>query len=153
MEAILISSILPTVFWTIVLLVYFSKKRLEKNCTESTIGIVVKSRLITNMNDGDLNFYRIPLIEYQINGRNYRTEIHVNQLRYFHKIPIGQITCPPIGTQIELMYNPKNINQIYAKIDDQFGKKMVMFIFSCFASFTSIFPIGFLLNEVGIRFY
>lgn len=118
-----------------------------------TIGTVVKNSLGKRVSSDSTHYYGKLLIEYQIKGKIYKSEIQVNQLIYFHKIPIGQKTGLPVGTKVELLYNPKNVSQIYSKIDDQFNKKMAIFIFTCFAVFTSLFPNLFLLNEVGIRLY
>ncbi len=153
MEDILIFSILPTLLWITILLIYMSKINLEKNATEMTMGTVVKNSLGKRVSDESTHYYRKLLIEYQIDGKIYKTEIQVNQLIYFRKIPIGQKTGLPVGTRVELLYNPKNISQIYSKIDDQFNKKFLMFFFSCFAGFLSIFPILLFLQEIGIHIF
>ncbi|OTN87611.1 hypothetical protein A5819_000057, partial [Enterococcus sp. 7E2_DIV0204] len=123
MEDILIFSIPPALLWIIILIIYMSKKKLEKNATEMTIGTVVKNSIGKRVSNESTHYYRKLLIEYQIDGKIYKTEIQVNQLIYFRKIPIGQKTGLPVGTRVELLYNPKNISQIYSKIDDQFNKK------------------------------
>ncbi len=153
MENILIFSIIPALFWIITLLIYMSKKSLKKKATEMTIGTVVKNSLGKIVSSDSTHYYRKLLIEYQIKGKIYKSEIQVNQLIYFHKIPIGKKTGLPVGTKVELLYNPNNISQIYSKIDDQFNKKFLMIFFSCFAGFLSMFPILLFLQEIGIYIF
>lgn len=118
-----------------------------------TIGTVVKNGLGKRVSSESTHYYEELLIEYQIKGKIYKTEIQANQLIYFRKIPIGQKTGLPVGTKVELFYNPKNISQIYSKVDDQFNKKVLMFFFSYFAGFLSIFPIFLFLQEIGIYIF
>lgn len=153
MKDVLVLSIPSVILWVIVLLIYVSKRSLEKKATEITIGIIKKNTLGKVVGSENTHYYRKLLIEYQINGKDFKKVMTITQFRYFHKIPIGQQSGLPVGTKVELLYNPKNIYQIYSKIDDQFDKKVCIIIFSVIATPYTLFPILFLLKEIGITFF
>ncbi|ALR99985.1 hypothetical protein ATZ33_00880 [Enterococcus silesiacus] len=153
MKDVLIIFVIPAiVLWMVVLLIYLSKKNVDKKATEKVTGVVLSNTTYTVTSSDRTSYGRVSLVEYTINGKQYKKEFQINQLIYFHKIPIGQRKGLPVHSKVELRYNPTNVNQIFSAVDNQFGKRFMIFFFSIFAAFWTLFPILFLLKELGIRF-
>ena len=152
MKDVLITAIPASILWVIVLLIYLRKKSVDKKATEKVVGTVLSNRTYTVASSDRTSYGRVSLVEYIINGKQYKKEFQINQLIYFHKIPIGQRKGLPVHSKVELRYNPTNVNQIFSAVDNQFGKRFMIFFVSVFAVFWTLFPILFLLKELGIRF-
>ncbi|MGX7149408.1 DUF3592 domain-containing protein [Enterococcus ureasiticus] len=152
MKDVLIFAIPAVVLWVIVLLIYLRKKSVDKKATEKVVGIVLSNRTYMVGSSDGASYGRVSLVEYTINGKQYKKEFQINQLIYFHRVPIGQKRGLPVNSKVELRYNPTNINQIFSAVDNQFGKNFMIFFFSVFALFFTLFPILFLLKEIGIYF-
>ena len=90
MKDVLVLSIPSVILWVIVLLIYVSKRSLKKKATEITIGTIKKNTLGKEVGSENTHYYRKLLIEYQINGKDFKKVMTITQFRYFHKIPIGQ---------------------------------------------------------------
>ncbi|MBO0447060.1 hypothetical protein IGJ55_001018 [Enterococcus sp. AZ170] len=152
MKDVFISAIPAFIFWVIVLLIYLRMKTVEKKTTERVVGIVLSNSTYKIESSDGTNYGRVSLVEYTINNKQYKREFQINQLIYFHKIPIGQRKGLPVHSKVELRYNPTNVNQIFSTVDNQFGKRFMIFFFSIFAVFFTLFSILFLLKEMGLNF-
>lgn len=146
MNDIWISSIPALVMWAISALIFLWIKHVQKRATSNVIGEVIDNQAYRS---GDVHG-NVSIVEYVIDGQTHQKEFQINQLIRFHGIPIGQQKGLPIGSKVELAYNPKNSQQIYAVLDNQFGKRLTLLIFSLVAVFLSLFPMLFLLKEVGL---
>jgi hypothetical protein len=90
------------------------------------------------------------LIKYDLDGKSKQKEFQVNQLIYFRNIPIGQKKGLPVGVSTELRYNPENTQQIFSVVDNQFGKRFAIGVFSFLGILSMAIPILILLHETGV---
>lgn len=145
-KGVLIGMVPIVIFFGVAFLFYQWKKRVDKQTTGRVTGTVLSNRSYkAGKNNG-----KVSLIEYTLDGKSYQKEFQVNQLIYLGKVPIGQKKGLPVGVSIELRYNPENTQQIFSVVDNQFGKRFGIGVFSFLAILAIVVPILILLHEIGV---
>lgn len=145
-KGVLISMIPIVIFFGAAFLFYQWKKRVDKQTTGRVTGTVLSNR---SYKSGE-GYGRVSLIEYSLDGKSYQKEFQVNQLMYLGKVPIGQKKGLPVGVSTELRYNPENTQQIFSVVDNQFGKRFGIGVFSFLAILSMLVPLLILLHEIGV---
>lgn len=143
---VVIFSMVPVMLWSIALLIHLAKRRLIKNCTCSTKGVIIDYHIVPT---GDSYQFR-NTIQYEINQQTILKDFQINRVRYIWKLPIGQIKGMPVGESVTLYYNPSRINQIYVQENHHFGKQFVIILLGFFATPLTILVILITLNQLKV---
>lgn len=136
--AISIASIISLIFWSISLSIRYRVKYLKQTSTKEVFGEIIEQKYIQNGGENKGAF--VTVINYTINNRDYSKNFQIMTIETFLGIPFKQ-KYPRFskGEKIKLFYNPNNILQIIVSESQFVGHKIAAFIFSVFATFSTLF--------------